>query len=96
MPQGRPAALLDLAWLQAAVPALAAIKMVGPSFSLLSLQGLVSRPQVRLQQRPTDQLHKFRFNELFNSSPPTAEPAPAYGLSRLVGCQQSLPAIARH
>ncbi|CEM35453.1 unnamed protein product [Vitrella brassicaformis CCMP3155] len=86
MPQGGPAALLYLPWLQAAVPALAAIsEMVAPSFSLPSLEDLVSRPQVRLQQRLTDQLHKFRFNELFNSLPPDGR-----ARARLLSCQGPL------
>ncbi|CEM34897.1 unnamed protein product [Vitrella brassicaformis CCMP3155] len=86
MPYGGLAALLDLPWLQAAVPALTAVsEVVGPSFSLPSLQDLVSRPQVRLKQRLTDQLHKFRFNELFNSVPPDGR-----ARARLLSCQGPL------
>ncbi|CEM39746.1 unnamed protein product [Vitrella brassicaformis CCMP3155] len=46
---------------------------------------LVSRPQVWRQQRLTDQLHKFCFNELFNSLPPDGR-----ARTRLLSCRGPL------
>ncbi|CEM36988.1 unnamed protein product [Vitrella brassicaformis CCMP3155] len=44
-----------------------------------------SSSPVRLQQRLTDQLHKFRFNELFNSLPPDGR-----ARARLLSCRGPL------